>query len=138
MDKRITIKALSNHRFVDKVFVVINVHTFGYIFSECTLIFYYLDFVSFQFSGSYQSFNSENNAIPALEMNLVDVLALLDDQLQLQYYDKDTDGLKTIRGNEKLINMELLNVMVQLNKISKCDAKTVALYKCQNSPLFIE
>ena len=71
-------------------------------------------------------------------MNLVDVLALLDDQLQLQYYDKDTDGLKTIRGNEKLINMELLNVMVQLNKISKCDAKTVALYKCQNSPLFIE
>ena len=137
MDKRITIKALSNHRFVDKVFVLIHVHTFRF-FSECTLIFYYLDFVSFQFSGSYQSFNSENNAIPALEMNLVDVLALLDDQLQLQYYDKDTDGLKTIRGNEKLINMELLNVMVQLNKISKCDAKTVALYKCQNSPLFIE
>ena len=40
--------------------------------------------------------------------------------------------------NKKLINLELLNVMVQLNKISKCDAKTVALYKCQNSPLFIE
>ena len=71
-------------------------------------------------------------------MNLVDVLALLDAQLQLNHFGKDTDGLKIIRGNKKLINLELLNVMVQLNKISKCDAKTVALYKCQNSPLFIE
>ena len=71
-------------------------------------------------------------------MNLVDVLALLDAQLQLHYCDKDADGLKIIRGNKKLMNIELLNVMVELNNISKCDAKTVALYKCQNSPLFIE
>ena len=87
--------------------------------------------------ASAQSFYDKDKTIPALEMNIVDIVTALDSQYQLL---KKTEGLNEDCTNcEKKVNqLEAHGLIVLFNFVSECDAKEVALYKCQKSSLFIE
>ena len=67
----------------------------------------------------------------------VDIIALLEKELQL-LQDETNDGSSQDCDPKdmKVIRSEVVNIIVQLNCISICDAKSIALHKCQNSSLF--
>ena len=70
-------------------------------------------------------------------MNLVDVVTALDSQFQLLCEKKEVNE-EDSDSDKKPSQLEVLELIVQLNCISQCDAKKVALYKCQKSSIFME
>ena len=70
-------------------------------------------------------------------MNLVDILALLERELQLLQDEANECSSQNCDPKDvKVIRAEVINIIVQLDCISLCDAKSIALHKCQNSSLF--